>query len=492
MRPITARTTGLAPARLQRVTTAVVGVVALAFGPISVVPTPASAEATEAIGARVGALAARHASSAEAAEQADVVVTHAAHPDGHGYWLATAQGRVLPFLEARPFGDAEGVDGDPAGPLVAGMAPTATGDGYWLATTDGAVTAHGDAADLEASQPVPPAGGAVRSLVASPSGEGWWMVTGSGDLVAAGDAEDLGHIVGAASPIVGLAPAAQGDGYWLAAEDGNVTPFGSAAAAVAAPADAPAGPVTAIVPTPTGEGYWLATATGDVVAAGDAHDLGDAKATAAGQRVVGLVASPSGGGYTLLADSGETWSFGDAELAPSRFDRTHVLPALGAARDVTAVARSGGQALQATEAVPSTAADLGAPEPAPAAASAPTASPEPASAPAPPEPELAAVPESVAASEPDHQHEPVETTTGPSDENFDRLAQCESGGDWAANTGNGYYGGLQFSDSSWQGVGGTGLAHEHSRATQIEMGRRLYNAQGWGAWPSCSRQVGLR
>jgi hypothetical protein len=75
---------------------------------------------------------------------------------------------------------------------------------------------------------------------------------------------------------------------------------------------------------------------------------------------------------------------------------------------------------------------------------------------------------------------------------WDRLAACESGGNWAANTGNGYYGGLQFSVRSWAWVGGTGLPHEHSRATQIAMGERLLARQGWGAWPSCSRKLRLR
>jgi hypothetical protein len=75
---------------------------------------------------------------------------------------------------------------------------------------------------------------------------------------------------------------------------------------------------------------------------------------------------------------------------------------------------------------------------------------------------------------------------------WDRLAQCEAGGNWAANTGNGYYGGLQFSLGSWQAVGGTGYPHQHPRETQIEMGKRLQRAQGWGAWPSCSRTLGYR
>ena len=72
-----------------------------------------------------------------------------------------------------------------------------------------------------------------------------------------------------------------------------------------------------------------------------------------------------------------------------------------------------------------------------------------------------------------------------------QLAACESGGNWSANTGNGYYGGLQFSLSSWQAVGGTGYPHEASAGTQIAMGQRLQAAQGWGAWPGCAAELGL-
>jgi Transglycosylase-like domain len=75
---------------------------------------------------------------------------------------------------------------------------------------------------------------------------------------------------------------------------------------------------------------------------------------------------------------------------------------------------------------------------------------------------------------------------------WDRLAECESGGNWNINTGNGYYGGLQFSESSWHAVGGTGLPHEHSRDTQIAMGIRLYERAGWGSWPACTAELGYR
>ncbi len=75
---------------------------------------------------------------------------------------------------------------------------------------------------------------------------------------------------------------------------------------------------------------------------------------------------------------------------------------------------------------------------------------------------------------------------------WSRLAACESGGNWSTNTGNGYYGGLQFSLSTWRNLGGSGYPHEASAATQIAMGEKLRASSGWGAWPSCSAKLGLR
>jgi hypothetical protein len=75
---------------------------------------------------------------------------------------------------------------------------------------------------------------------------------------------------------------------------------------------------------------------------------------------------------------------------------------------------------------------------------------------------------------------------------WDRLARCESGGVWSLDAGNGYYGGLQFSLSSWRAVGGTGYPHEASREEQIRRGKKLKAGQGWGAWPSCTSKLGLR
>lgn len=75
---------------------------------------------------------------------------------------------------------------------------------------------------------------------------------------------------------------------------------------------------------------------------------------------------------------------------------------------------------------------------------------------------------------------------------WDAIAECESGGNWSISTGNGYYGGLQFALQSWRAAGGSGYPHHASRSTQIAIAENLLDMQGWGAWPTCSRRLGLR
>lgn len=74
---------------------------------------------------------------------------------------------------------------------------------------------------------------------------------------------------------------------------------------------------------------------------------------------------------------------------------------------------------------------------------------------------------------------------------WDRIAACESGGNWAINTGNGFYGGLQFTQSSWAAVGGSGYPNQASREEQIARGAMLQARQGWNAWPVCSHRAGV-
>ncbi len=80
------------------------------------------------------------------------------------------------------------------------------------------------------------------------------------------------------------------------------------------------------------------------------------------------------------------------------------------------------------------------------------------------------------------------------DRTWNRLADCESGRNWHINTGNGYYGGLQFSYGTWRAYGGgrfASYAHQASRAEQIKIAEKVLHGQGWGAWPACSARLGL-
>nr|WP_275588413.1 resuscitation-promoting factor [Microlunatus panaciterrae] len=75
---------------------------------------------------------------------------------------------------------------------------------------------------------------------------------------------------------------------------------------------------------------------------------------------------------------------------------------------------------------------------------------------------------------------------------WDQIAQCESGGNWAINTGNGFYGGLQFTLSTWHAYGGSGMPNNASREQQIAVAKKVQAAQGWGAWPACTSKLGIR
>lgn len=88
--------------------------------------------------------------------------------------------------------------------------------------------------------------------------------------------------------------------------------------------------------------------------------------------------------------------------------------------------------------------------------------------------------------------EPVSSGSGTV---WDRLAECEAGGNWRINTGNGYYGGVQMDMSFWRNYGGPAFASRPdlaSREQQIIVAERGLKVQGWGAWPACSRKLGLR
>ncbi|MFC5996721.1 transglycosylase family protein [Pseudonocardia hispaniensis] len=130
--------------------------------------------------------------------------------------------------------------------------------------------------------------------------------------------------------------------------------------------------------------------------------------------------------------------------------------------------------------------------PSPAPPSRPIAPPSPSADPpvpssAPPKPQVPAAPPPAPP--------PAAPPPAPDEAVWDRLAQCESSGNWAINTGNGYYGGLQFNDATWRDYGGTAYAPRADQATreqQIAVARKVRDDRGgYGSWPACSRKLGL-
>jgi resuscitation-promoting factor RpfA len=88
---------------------------------------------------------------------------------------------------------------------------------------------------------------------------------------------------------------------------------------------------------------------------------------------------------------------------------------------------------------------------------------------------------------------PAQAASAAHSVNWDAIAQCESGGNWAINTGNGFYGGLQFTRSTWKAYGGlryASTANHASRAQQIAIAEKVLRGQGIGAWPVCGRHAG--
>jgi len=81
------------------------------------------------------------------------------------------------------------------------------------------------------------------------------------------------------------------------------------------------------------------------------------------------------------------------------------------------------------------------------------------------------------------------TALADADPNWDAIAACESGGNWHTNTGNGFHGGLQFTESTWRANGGHGSAEGASREEQIRVARNVQRTQGMGAWPVCGRHA---
>ncbi len=160
------------------------------------------------------------------------------------------------------------------GSATVAMAPTADGHGYWIAGADGSVEAFGDAAydgSVGSALAAP-----VVGLAATPDGRGYWLVASDGGVFAFGDAGFYGSMGGRPlnRPVTGITPAQDGAGYRLVASDGGIFSFGGAAFYGSTGALSLVAPVRGMAPTPDGGGYWMVAADGGIFAFGDAGFYG--------------------------------------------------------------------------------------------------------------------------------------------------------------------------------------------------------------------------
>ena len=242
----------------------------------------------------------------------------AATPDGQGYWLVQADGRVDAYGDAAFYGSLHASKARPAGPIVA-VARTYDGRGYWLAGADGQVYTFGDAGaygSLPAGRPAQSA--PITSIATTPDGKGYWLVGADGRVYGFGDARAAGapdgrlapydaiaarpaggYVVTAASnaalyvfpggtlslggagyplsaTMVGTAVTPSGNGAWQVGADGGVITWGDAGYYGSLPGESvvPAAPITAIAGNPDGHGYWLLGANGNVFSFGSSHFYG--------------------------------------------------------------------------------------------------------------------------------------------------------------------------------------------------------------------------
>ena len=321
-----------------------------------------------------------------------------------------------------------------------------------LAAPSAAVAAEPVPSEPAPSEPAPgdPGGQSAVVAVAASAEGGLWTVDGHGVVASHRQAAHHGDPSGVElwEPIVGMAATPSGRGYWLVASDGGVFTYGDAAFHGSAGGIELWEPIVGMAATPSGRGYWLVASDGGVFTYGDAAFHGSTGGQDLAEPITGVVATTDGDGYWLVDTAGRLSTYGAAvALDVPPLDSGARVASLGSLPD------GGGLVL-----VLENRASVMLPFPRPTA---------------------------------DDSARVVGKLTADRLATWESVAQCESGGDWAINTGNGYYGGLQFSADSWRGVGGTGLPHQHSRTEQIYRGELLLQAQGWGAWPGCARKLGL-
>ena len=185
--------------------------------------------------------------------------------------------------------------------------------GYWIASADGRVVAcgdlpdHGDTRRLGITAP-------IVGVAGHPSGQGYWLLGRDGGIFTFGAAGFFGSTGGLRlnAPMIGLAPTVAGDGYWMVAADGGVFSFGGAQFYGSTGGLRLNSPVLGLCPTPTGRGYWLYARDGGIFSFGDAAFFGSTGGFRLNRPIVAMAARPQGDGYWIVAEDGGVFSFGNA------------------------------------------------------------------------------------------------------------------------------------------------------------------------------------
>jgi len=348
-----------------------------------------------------------------------------------------------PRAEAETFGDVTGFGNAPAlgspreapSGFSSAVVATPSGEGYWVASTDGGVYTYGDAHYYGAPAEFGVSANIV-DLASTPSGRGYWAVAIDGAVYAFGDAHYYGGANGIRHPgwVVSVVPTKSGRGYWLLSTDGGVFTYGDAQFLGSAQNLAPDVIVVDGARTASGNGYWLALSDGGVLSFGDAQFFGSATDVRS-SAITGIAADEENDGYWLVGTDGGVYTF-SKNFHGSTFGRNEETMTV----DIAARPNGDGYWVVTGPHLP----------PAPAV---------------PP----------------------------PAGGVWEALRNCEAGGNYAANTGNGYYGAYQFSAPTWRSMNtGYAYAHEAPYWVQDDAARRLQERSGWGQWPACTRKLGLR
>jgi outer membrane protein assembly factor BamB len=248
------------------------------------------------------------------------------------YWMATADGNVIPFGDAPSCGSLAGTP--PAKPIV-GIAGTRA-RGYWLGASDGGVFSFGPSAHFYGSEGGTHLNKPIVGIASAPTADGYYLVASDGGIFTFGPGSHFHGSEGGTrlnKPIVGMAVAPDGNGYYLVASDGGVFTFGPSAHFHGSEGGTRLNkPIVGMAVAPDGNGYYLVASDGGIFTFGDAAYHGSTGGEKLNKPIVGMATTGGGGGYWLVASDGGVFSF-NAPFRGSASGLANATPVVGMAHD---------------------------------------------------------------------------------------------------------------------------------------------------------------